>query len=241
VTPAQIDKTDHGRRTQRSGAARHRVGRSGRRHWPTTRSVNLLDGPALAAVVDEVRQRHGKIDVLLHAGGIEIEPRPAQQGPHQFSLVFDIKADGFFSLLKAAKGLPIGATVAFSSVAGRFGNNGQTDYSAANDLLCKMSSSLRSWRPETKRHRHRLDGLGRDRHGHARLGAAIHGDRWVWTCCRPRSGRAHHPPRTDLRRHRGEMVVGRPPGRLARWRRTRPAASTWRRSTRNWPRARTRC
>jgi hypothetical protein len=46
--------------------------------------------------------------------------------------------------------MPIGATVAFSSVAGRFGNSGQTDYSAANDLLCKITSSLRTWRPDTR-------------------------------------------------------------------------------------------
>jgi hypothetical protein len=46
--------------------------------------------------------------------------------------------------------MPIGATVAFSSVAGRFGNSGQTDYSAANDLLCKVTSSLRHTRPETR-------------------------------------------------------------------------------------------
>ena len=29
--------------------------------------------------------------------------------------------------------MPLGATVVFSSVAGRFGNNGQTDYSAVTD------------------------------------------------------------------------------------------------------------
>jgi hypothetical protein len=52
--------------------------------------------------------------------------------------------------LNAAKDMPIGATVAFSSVAGRFGNNGQTDYSAANDLLCKVTSNLRQTRPQTK-------------------------------------------------------------------------------------------
>ena len=46
--------------------------------------------------------------------------------------------------------MPIGAAIAFSSVAGRFGNAGQTDYSAANDLLCKITSSLRRWRPETR-------------------------------------------------------------------------------------------
>ena len=38
----------------------------------------------------------------------------------------------------------------FSSVAGRFGNAGQTDYSAANDLLCKITSSFRRTRPDTR-------------------------------------------------------------------------------------------
>ena len=46
--------------------------------------------------------------------------------------------------------MPLGATVVFSSVAGRFGNAGQTDYSAANNLLCAMSSALRRARPETR-------------------------------------------------------------------------------------------
>ncbi len=149
VTPAQIDK-------QLLAVERHEAAlraieavedAGGRAYY---RSANLLDGPALSAVVDEIRERFGRIDVLVHAGGIEIS-RSLPDKPHdQFSLVYDIKADGFFSLLNAAQGLPIGATVAFSSVAGRFGNNGQTDYSAANDLLCKLTSGLRRWRPETK-------------------------------------------------------------------------------------------
>ena len=46
--------------------------------------------------------------------------------------------------------MPIGATVVFSSVAGRFGNAGQTDYSAANGFLCSMSRALRRVRPETR-------------------------------------------------------------------------------------------
>ena len=149
VTPAQIDKQIMA--VERNEAALRAIesveAAGGRAYY---RSVNLLDGPALAAVVEEIRERHGRIDVLVHAGGIEISRALPDKDPNQFSLVFDIKADGFFSLLNAAKGLPIGATVAFSSVAGRFGNNGQTDYSAANDLLCKLTSSLRRWRPETK-------------------------------------------------------------------------------------------
>jgi len=68
----------------------------------------------------------------------------------EFDLVFDVKADGWFNLLHAIGDMPLAATVAFSSVAGRFGNGGQTDYSAANDLLCKYTSSFRTTRPQTR-------------------------------------------------------------------------------------------
>ncbi|GIK58732.1 MAG: hypothetical protein BroJett015_43950 [Chloroflexota bacterium] len=114
------------------------------------RSVNLLDHEALIGIVAEIREKFGRLDVLVHAGGIEISKALNQKNAAQFDLVYDIKADGFYSLLHAAQDMPIGATVVFSSVAGRFGNAGQTDYSAANDLLCKLSSSLQRTRPETK-------------------------------------------------------------------------------------------
>ena len=117
---------------------------------PLYHSVNLLDGEAITAVIQNIRETYGKIDVLVHAGGIEISRGLDKKDAAQFDLVYDIKADGFFSLLNAAKEMPIGATVVFSSVAGRFGNNGQTDYSAANDLLCKLTSSFRNSRPDTK-------------------------------------------------------------------------------------------
>ena len=64
--------------------------------------------------------------------------------------MFDVKSDGWFNLLSAIGDMPLGATVCFSSVAGRFGNGGQTDYSAANDLLCKTTSSFRTTRPSTR-------------------------------------------------------------------------------------------
>jgi len=111
---------------------------------------DLRDYDAVRQVMDEIRARHSKIDVIVHAAGLEISRALSDKDAAQFNLVFDVKADGFFNLLRAAKGMPIGATVVFSSVAGRFGNSGQTDYSAANDLLCKVSSSLKNWRPATR-------------------------------------------------------------------------------------------
>jgi malonyl CoA-acyl carrier protein transacylase/NAD(P)-dependent dehydrogenase (short-subunit alcohol dehydrogenase family) len=113
-------------------------------------SVNLLDGEAVAAIMADVRARSGRIDVLLHAGGVEISRSLAEKEPQEFDLVFDVKTDGLFNVLHAATDLPIGAIVSFSSVAGRFGNAGQTDYSAANDLLCKITSNFRRTQPDTR-------------------------------------------------------------------------------------------
>jgi NAD(P)-dependent dehydrogenase (short-subunit alcohol dehydrogenase family) len=113
-------------------------------------SLNLTDSEAVAGVIRQVRERSGRIDVLLHAAGMERSHFLPDKEPREFDLVFDVKADGFFNLLHAIGDMPLGATVAFSSVAGRFGNGGQTDYSAVNDLLCKISASLRTTRPATR-------------------------------------------------------------------------------------------
>jgi acyl transferase domain-containing protein/NAD(P)-dependent dehydrogenase (short-subunit alcohol dehydrogenase family) len=113
-------------------------------------SVNLTDSEAVARVIDQVRQRSGRIDVLLHAAGIERSHFLPDKNPVEFDLVFDVKADGWFNLLHDVGDMPLKATVAFSSVAGRFGNAGQADYSSANDLLCKVTSSFRAIRPQTR-------------------------------------------------------------------------------------------
>jgi NAD(P)-dependent dehydrogenase (short-subunit alcohol dehydrogenase family) len=109
--------------------------------------VDLTDPGAAAAVVDEIRDQHGRLDVLVHAAGLEISHAITDKDRREYDRVFDVKSDGWFNLTRAAWDMPIGATVVFSSVAGRFGNAGQTDYSAANDLLCKITSGLRTTRP----------------------------------------------------------------------------------------------
>jgi NAD(P)-dependent dehydrogenase (short-subunit alcohol dehydrogenase family) len=113
-------------------------------------SVNLADADAVARVIQQVRERSGRIDVLLHAAGLERSHFLPDKDHREFDLVFDVKSDGWFNLLHAIGDMPLRATVAFSSIAGRFGNGGQTDYSAANDLLCKITSSFRTTRPATR-------------------------------------------------------------------------------------------
>ena len=113
-------------------------------------SVNLTDADAVAKIIKQVRERSGHIDVLLHAAGTERSHFLPDKDSREFDLVFDVKSDGWFNLLHAIGDMPLGATVAFSSIAGRFGNAGQTDYSSANDLLCKITSSFRTTRPATR-------------------------------------------------------------------------------------------
>ena len=113
-------------------------------------AVDLTEPEAVATVMADIRERHGKLDVLVHAAGLDISRSIADKEPREFDLVFDVKSDGLFNLLHAAADLPVGSVVAFSSVAGRFGNAGQTDYSAANDLECTMLSGFRTTRPDTR-------------------------------------------------------------------------------------------
>ncbi|MCG8424418.1 MAG: SDR family NAD(P)-dependent oxidoreductase [Proteobacteria bacterium] len=149
VTPVMVDKKlaaiERARAAQSAVQAIESAG--GTAHY---RSVNLTDGAAVAGVIDEVKGAHGRIDVLVHAAGFEVSRLLPTKSAQEFELVFDVKSDGWFHLLDAIGDMPLAATVAFSSIAGRFGNGGQTDYSAANDLLCKYATSFRTTRPNTR-------------------------------------------------------------------------------------------
>jgi NAD(P)-dependent dehydrogenase (short-subunit alcohol dehydrogenase family)/acyl carrier protein len=149
ATPALVEKEIMAlERTQAALGAIEAVKRAGgRAHWY---ACDLRDGAAVAAACATVRERSPRVDVLLHGAGLEISRFLEDKQPREFDLVFDVKADGWFNVLEGLGDTPIGATVAFSSIAGRFGNAGQTDYSAANDLLCKTTSSFRTSRPEIR-------------------------------------------------------------------------------------------
>ena len=148
ATPAKVEKELAGlERSQAALAAIEAVENSGGKAvW---HCLDLTDDGEIRSVIDQIRERHGKLDVLIHAGGLEISRFLADKPREEFDLVFDVKCDGWHSLLNALEDMPLKAAVVFSSVAGRFGNGGQTDYSAANDLLCKSISSFRGQRPET--------------------------------------------------------------------------------------------
>ncbi|MBN1581389.1 MAG: SDR family NAD(P)-dependent oxidoreductase, partial [Anaerolineae bacterium] len=116
------------------------------------RDCDVTDADTVADLVNEIQQTSGKLDVIIHAAGLERSHPLADKPPSEFNLVYDVKVDGLFCLLKGCEQLhqPPQAVVVYSSIAGRFGNLAQTDYSAANDLMSKIVSSLNAAHPETK-------------------------------------------------------------------------------------------
>jgi NAD(P)-dependent dehydrogenase (short-subunit alcohol dehydrogenase family) len=118
----------------------------GTAHW---HQCDLTDPDAVEAALVDVREA-GRADVLMHCAGLEISHFLPDKPQREYDLVFDVKVEGWLSLMRALRGVRIGTAVAFSSIAGRFGNAGQTDYSAANDLLCKSISNLRRRVPDAR-------------------------------------------------------------------------------------------
>jgi NAD(P)-dependent dehydrogenase (short-subunit alcohol dehydrogenase family) len=104
----------------------------------TYHACDVRDPAALAAVIQDVVARHGRIDAVVHGAGVLEDRRFVDKTPDSFDRVFDTKVASAHTMLEH---LPPGVRwiVLFSSVAGVFGNRGQVDYAAANDALDKLA------------------------------------------------------------------------------------------------------
>jgi 3-oxoacyl-(acyl-carrier-protein) synthase/NAD(P)-dependent dehydrogenase (short-subunit alcohol dehydrogenase family)/uncharacterized ubiquitin-like protein YukD len=113
---------------------------------------DITDEQSCQAVMERIAADGNKVDVLIHAAGVERSRKLETKSADEFRQTLAVKVTGLHHLLVTAKarGLTPRALVLFSSVAGRFGNTGQTDYAAANDALCKMAKSLPRQIPEMK-------------------------------------------------------------------------------------------
>ena len=96
--------------------------------------VNVTDRASIEAAVDQIIQRHGRIDILINNAGITQDARLVKMTEAQFDTVIDVNLKGVFNctqlvvphMLEAGKGAVVNA----SSVVGIYGNFGQTNYSA---------------------------------------------------------------------------------------------------------------
>ncbi|MFH9266918.1 SDR family NAD(P)-dependent oxidoreductase [Streptomyces sp. NPDC017546] len=85
--------------------------------------------------VRAITEAHGTIDGIVHAAGVLRDAYVFTKDPSDLRTVLAPKVDGVLHLDAASRGLTLDFFVAFSSVAGVFGNAGQSDYAAANAFL----------------------------------------------------------------------------------------------------------
>jgi len=114
------------------------------------RSVDVCDPAAVGAVLENIRSTLGPIRGLIHGAGMLQDSLIRTKTTAQFALVLDTKVGGLRSLLGALRLDDLRHVLLFSSVSGRCGNQGQADYSAANEVLNKVAQQLATRLPDCR-------------------------------------------------------------------------------------------
>jgi len=108
--------------------------------------ADVLDEDSVANACAALRDRFGRIDALIHGAGIIEDRLLVDKDPESFDRVFDTKVTGLLHLHHALRSDSLELVVLFASVAGRFGNRGQCDYAAANEVMNRIAAQLdREW------------------------------------------------------------------------------------------------
>jgi NAD(P)-dependent dehydrogenase (short-subunit alcohol dehydrogenase family) len=104
--------------------------------------VDVRDEQALGAVIDEAERRFGGLDGVIHGAGVIQDKLVHDKTSESFDHVFGTKVDSALILSRRLRPERLKFCIFFASVAGRFGNRGQSDYAAANEVLSKLAVYL---------------------------------------------------------------------------------------------------
>jgi NAD(P)-dependent dehydrogenase (short-subunit alcohol dehydrogenase family) len=145
VTPARVEeryaRLCRDREIRNNVAAMERAG--ARVHYY---QAEVRDERAFGDLIDEIYRSFGRLDGVIHGAGVIEDKLIKDKALDSFDRVFDTKADSAFILSRKLQSDSLKFLVFFSSVAGRFGNRGQADYAAANEVLNKLAVYLdRLW------------------------------------------------------------------------------------------------
>src|SRR5262249_43985915 len=109
----------------------------GRSTWADPRWIraDVTDPTEARALVARVIERYGALHGIFHCAGVLRDGLLRHKTEADFAAVVAPKVRGALNLLEATRGLDLDCFVAFSSIAGVFGNVGQADYAWANAVL----------------------------------------------------------------------------------------------------------
>jgi NAD(P)-dependent dehydrogenase (short-subunit alcohol dehydrogenase family) len=107
-------------------------------------SADVRDEAAFGGLIEQIYETFGRIDGVIHGAGAIEDKLVKDKSPESFDRVLDSKADGAFILSRKLRPDSLRFLVFFSSAAARFGNRGQGDYAAANEVMNKLAGYLDS-------------------------------------------------------------------------------------------------
>jgi NAD(P)-dependent dehydrogenase (short-subunit alcohol dehydrogenase family) len=103
---------------------------------------DLTSAEEFGRLLNEVYSTYGKIDGVIHGAGVIEDRLVEDKDPGSFDRVIGAKVTGAMVLAERLRPDSLRFLAFFSSVSGRFGNRGQADYAAANDVLNKLAAHL---------------------------------------------------------------------------------------------------
>jgi NAD(P)-dependent dehydrogenase (short-subunit alcohol dehydrogenase family)/acyl carrier protein len=103
---------------------------------------DVSDEQAFGALIDSIYEEHGRIDGVLHGAGIIEDKLIRDKQADSLQRVMATKAGAARTLAQHLRPEDLRFLVFFSSVSGRFGNSGQSDYAAASEVLGKLAHEL---------------------------------------------------------------------------------------------------
>jgi 3-oxoacyl-[acyl-carrier protein] reductase len=97
--------------------------------------VDVTKRPQIDAMVEQVRARHGRVDVLVNNAGITLDARLQKMTDEQFDKVIAVNLKGTYNCAQAVVDTMVtqgfGVILNASSVVGLHGNYGQSNYAAS--------------------------------------------------------------------------------------------------------------
>lgn len=104
--------------------------------------LDVADAISVGRAMQALQFEHGPISGVIHGAGVLADRRADDKTRSDFEAVFAPKVDGFLNLLAHIDKQTLTHIGVFSSASAIFGNPGQADYAAANDILNQIVESL---------------------------------------------------------------------------------------------------
>ncbi|MCI0504600.1 MAG: SDR family NAD(P)-dependent oxidoreductase, partial [Gammaproteobacteria bacterium] len=106
------------------------------------RVADVRDESQMSALLEQIYSQYGRLDGVVHGAGIIEDKLFVDKTMESASRVIDTKVDSAFILARHLRPETLRFVVFFTSVAGRYGNTGQTDYATANEILNRLAWQL---------------------------------------------------------------------------------------------------